>query len=116
MKISQIKVIPSDRVKCIHKYSNYIVCGLFTGTLLFTADNTVKKQIKICNSAIRALASTTNLLVGTDDGEIVVLDPSLRRIKSIKAHNDFIRKIRTSKEYIFTCSDDFTIKRSKTMI
>ncbi|ELA46227.1 hypothetical protein VCUG_02273 [Vavraia culicis subsp. floridensis] len=113
MKISQSKIIPSDRVKCIHKYSNYIVCGLFTGTLLFTADNIVKKQIKICNSAIRTLASTTNLLVGTDDGEIVVLDPSLRRIKSMKIHNDFIRKIRTSKEYIFTCSDDFTIKKIK---
>lgn len=113
MKISQQKIIPSDRIKCIHRYNNYIVCGLYTGTLLFIADNMIKKQVKICSSAIRALASTTNLLAGTDDGEIVVLDPSLRRVKSIKVHYDFVRKVRTSKEYIFTCSDDFLIKKIK---
>lgn len=113
MKISQTKIIPSDRIKCVHRYNNYIVCGLFTGSLLFVSDNQVKKRITIGDTAIRALASTTNLLVGTDGGEIVVLDPSLRRIRNIKMHNDFIRKIRAYKEYIFTCSDDFTIKKMK---
>lgn len=53
------------------------------------------------------------MLVGTDDGDIIFYDSSLRRTRSIHVHNDFIRKIRTSHEYIFTCSDDSTIKKIK---
>lgn len=62
MKIIQKRNIPSERIKCLYKFNNYIVCGLFTGTLIFISDNMIKKQIKVGTKAIRSLAKLVRLV------------------------------------------------------
>ncbi|KRH92935.1 Vesicle coat complex COPI, beta' subunit [Pseudoloma neurophilia] len=125
MKFVQVRNIPSDRIKCIVNFNNNIVCGLHSGSLLIfplntgeseqekTDKNIVKpsKTVQISKMALRGMATTTNLIVSSDDGHIHFLDNTFKRLRSLKVHNDFIRKVRTSEQFIFTCSDDFFIKK-----
>lgn len=125
MKFVQVRNIPSDRIKCIIQYNNHIVCGLHTGLLLIHPlnlsaiekgqpdKNVIKssKSVQISKMAVRGMATTTNLIVCSDDGYIHFIDNTFKKLRSLKVHNDFIRKVRTSEHFIFTCSDDFLIKK-----
>jgi coatomer subunit beta' len=104
------------RVKCIVTHPNYpdvLIC-LYTGEIRVIDPKTylVKKTSNICNVPIRTaviIPSKDCILIGNDDGDIIVLDlGNLNVLNTIKAHDDFIRKIKVDEinQRILTVSDD----------
>lgn len=107
---------PTPRVKCIVGHPNYqdvIVC-LYTGEIqvLDPKTLTIKKTQSICNVPIRTaviVPSKDWIIVGNDEGNMLVVDlGNLSVIDTIKAHDDFIRKIIVDEtnQRIVSVSDD----------
>lgn len=106
----------TPRVKCVTGHPNYpdvLVC-LFTGEIRLydTKTFSVKKSAQICDVPIRTgviVPSKDWILVGNDDGCMIVVDlGNMSIIDTIKAHDDFIRKIVVDEhnQRIITVSDD----------
>ncbi|ELA40939.1 uncharacterized protein VICG_02028 [Vittaforma corneae ATCC 50505] len=106
----------TPRVKCVTSHPNYpdiLVC-LFTGEIRLYDPKTfnIKKSAQICEVPIRTaviVPSKDCILVGNDEGCILVVDlGNLSVIETVKAHDDFIRKIVVDEcnQRIITVSDD----------
>lgn len=118
MEIQTIPILKTQtpRVKCIithNKYEYVIVC-LFTGEIQVYDPTSaqLKKSCQICDVPIRTgaiIPSKDWILLGTDNGTILVLDiGTFKVLNTIKAHDDFIRKIAVDEENnrLVTVSDD----------
>lgn len=106
----------TPRVKCITGHPGYpdiLVC-LFTGEIRIYDHNTfsLKKSAQLCEVPIRTaviVPSKDCILVGNDEGCILVVDlGNLSILETVKAHDDFIRKIVVDEhnKRIITVSDD----------
>lgn len=106
----------TPRVKCVTGHPNYpdvLVC-LFTGEIRLydTKTFSIKKSAQICDVPIRTgviVPSKDWILIGNDDGFMIIVDlGNLSIIDTIKAHDDFIRKIVVDEhnQRIITVSDD----------
>lgn len=112
--------IRTPRVKAIADAPNYpevLVC-LFTGEIQLYNKDTLQltRSLQVGSTPIRTgvlVPSRDWILLGTDDGNIVVLDlGNLSIISQVQAHDDFVRKIvldEDNKRFI-TVSDDNTTK------
>lgn len=110
----------TPRVKAISDAAGYpeiLVC-LFTGEIQLYNKDTLQltRSAQIGNTPIRTgvlVPSQDWILLGTDDGHVIVLDlGNLSMINQVPAHDDFIRKIvldENNKRFI-TVSDDNTAK------
>lgn len=112
METARIKSITSS-----DKLPNVVVT-LMSGDVLLIDKNSYKVmgKVKLCEGAIRTSVIVENkewIVVGTDDGDIVVLDAwTLDIIRRTKAHDDFIRKIIVDETNgrMISVSDDNTTK------
>jgi coatomer subunit beta' len=114
------KAIRSPKVKVIEidPTRPVAIAGLFTGDLqVWDTDKTLLlNTIHVSDEPIRAchvLHKMDWVIVGSDDGNISIYELSnYRKIKTLKAHSDFIRKIESSPQApsFLTASDDGTIK------
>lgn len=106
----------TPRVKCITSHPSFpdvLVC-LFTGELRLYDPKTfsLKKSAQVCDSPIRTaviVPSKDWILVGNDNGCLLVVDlGNLSVLETIKAHDDFIRKVVVDEnnQRIITVSDD----------
>jgi len=108
--------VRTPRVKAIvtHKSYPYAIVCMFTGEVSLYDVKTLqfKKTLQICTVPIRTGAIVPSkdwILLGTDDGNILVLDiGNLSIIDTVKAHDDFIRKIAVDEANFrfVTVSDD----------
>lgn len=112
--------IRTPRVKAIAKAENYpevLIC-LFTGEIQMYNRNslTLTRSAKVSNVPVRTgvlVPSRDWILLGTDDGTILVLDiGNLSIINTVQAHDDFVRKIVLDEHprRFITVSDDNTAK------
>lgn len=93
--------VKTPKIKCIISHKNYpnIIACMFTGEInIFDPKTlTLKKSVSVSTIPIRTgvIVPTKDwILLGTDDGTILVLDiASYNIIETIKAHDDFVRKI-----------------------
>ncbi|KAF9762939.1 Coatomer subunit beta' [Nosema granulosis] len=118
---STTKKFRSSRVKTleIHPTKPLVVCGLYNGYVQTwdTANQKMLKEVHVSEYPIRTVKIVEKdswVMLGTDEGKIYIFDlHSLRKIQSLDAHGDFIRKIEVhpSQEEFLTASDDGTIKR-----
>lgn len=108
--------IRTPKIKCIisHKsYPDVIVC-MFTGeiNIFDPVSLQLKRTIGLLGCPIRTgvvIPSKDIVLLGTDEGTILVLDlGNFNIIETIKAHDDFIRKIAVDEVHqrLLTVSDD----------
>jgi len=106
----------TPRVKCITSHPAYpdvLVC-LFSGELRLYDPKTynLKKSVQVCDSPIRTaviVPSKDCIYAGNDNGCILVVDlGNLAVLETIKAHDDFIRKIVVDEnnQRMITVSDD----------
>ncbi|KAG0441952.1 hypothetical protein DMUE_0667 [Dictyocoela muelleri] len=118
LKTKILKTIRTPRTKSISTQTGLpTISTHYDGTFIinnFNNNNLNNNKINITNCPIRASCFyKNNILLGSDSGEITVHDITGLKIKTIKAHNDFIRCLDSNNIYFVSCSDDFTIKLFK---
>lgn len=114
------KAFASPKVKSIqmHPTRPVAVAALFSGQIqVWDTDRmAVLATIQVCSEPIRTCAILERMdwvLVGGDDGNVSVYElTKYRKIKSLHAHDDFIRKIERHPQMpaFVTASDDTTLK------
>jgi coatomer subunit beta' len=112
LRSPKVKAIEIDPVRPI------AVAGLFTGEIQIWDTDKVAllSTIRVSDDPIRTchiLSKMDWLIVGGDDGNISIYELSnYRKVKTLKAHNDFIRRIVSNPQTpsFLTASDDGTIK------
>lgn len=106
----------TPKIKCITSHPSFpdvLVC-LFNGEIRLYDPKTfsVKKTAQICNCPIRTaviVPSKDCILVGNDEGFILVVDlGNLTVLETVKAHNDFIRRlvVDENNKRVISVSDD----------
>ncbi|AFM98825.1 WD40 domain-containing protein [Encephalitozoon hellem ATCC 50504] len=114
------KTFGSSKVKSIqmHPTKAMAIIGLFSGSVQIwdTEKMCMLNDIHVSNEPIRTcmiLSKMDWLLVGSDDGNVSVYElGKYRKIKTLHAHDDFIRKIEGHPQdsLFLTASDDATMK------
>lgn len=123
LKTKILKTIRTPRTKSISTHKNLPPTSThYDGSILINIDSTfINSSFASTNPASNKLAITTcpvrascfyknSLLLGNDFGEITVHDSTGVKIRTIKAHNDFVRGLSSNDDVFVSCSDDLSVK------
>lgn len=117
MTMKQIASFPSPRVKslCGHPTQPLLLASLYTGevqvwnTETMSLKRTVVVSKKPCRTAI-FYEAMGYIIAGDDEGCITAMDMAGCVVSRFVAHDDFIRRVVVSGNFLVSCSDDCTLK------